>query len=76
MIFGSRKSALGERTGRRGRPGADYDALTPGYLYGYDVANRYRGRHWADIEPDRERGGRGSGHRAGVPGNTDEGRCA
>ena len=35
--------------------GIDYDALRSGYRYGYEAANRYPGRLWADIESDLER---------------------
>lgn len=35
--------------------GADYDTLGPGYRYGYESANRYRGRAWNDVESDLER---------------------
>ena len=46
------------RTDWSGRPyatGTDYDTLGPGYRYGYDAANRYRGRNWTDIESDLAR---------------------
>lgn len=32
--------------------GDDYEYYQPGYRYGYEAANRYRGREWDDIEPD------------------------
>jgi hypothetical protein len=32
-----------------------YDALQPGYRYGFDAASRYRGRKWTEIEKDLER---------------------
>ena len=35
--------------------GRNYDTLSPGYRYGFDAANRYRGRKWADVEKDLER---------------------
>jgi hypothetical protein len=35
--------------------GRSYDALSPGYRYGFDAAARYRGRKWADVEKDLER---------------------
>jgi hypothetical protein len=36
--------------------GSDYDTLAPGYRYGYESANQYRGRSWNDVESDLERG--------------------
>jgi hypothetical protein len=35
--------------------GTSYDILQPGYRYGYESAQRYRGRGWADVERDLER---------------------
>ena len=35
--------------------GSTYDTLRPGYRYGYESAQRYRGRNWADVERDLER---------------------
>ena len=35
--------------------GSTYDALSPGYRYGFESAQRYRGRKWAEIESDLER---------------------
>ena len=29
-----------------------YDYYQPGYRYGYEAANRYRGRNWNDVEGD------------------------
>jgi hypothetical protein len=48
------------RTNFRNRPyasstGRDYDYYQPGYRYGYDAANRYRDRNWADVESDLSR---------------------
>jgi hypothetical protein len=36
--------------------GRDYDEYRPAYNYGYDSANRYKGRRWEDTENDLERG--------------------
>ena len=49
------------RTNFRNRPyassaGHDYDYYQPGYRYGYDAANRYRDRGWADVESDLSSG--------------------
>jgi hypothetical protein len=33
----------------------DYDFYQPGYRYGYEAANRYRGRNWSDVESDLSR---------------------
>jgi hypothetical protein len=33
----------------------DYDYYRPGYRYGYDAANRHRGREWNDVESDLSR---------------------
>ena len=35
--------------------GTTYDLVRPGYRYGYESAQRYRGRSWADVETDLER---------------------
>lgn len=35
--------------------GSTYDALSPGYRYGFESARRYPGRKWADLESDLER---------------------
>jgi hypothetical protein len=48
------------RTNYRNRPyassaGRDYDFYRPGYQYGYDAANRYKGREWNDVELDLSR---------------------
>lgn len=45
------------RTNYRNRPYAssgsyDYEYYRPGYRYGYDAANRYEGRNWADVESE------------------------
>jgi hypothetical protein len=32
--------------------GEDYDYYQPGYRYGYEAANRYRGRQWDEVESD------------------------
>jgi hypothetical protein len=29
-----------------------FEDYEPGYRFGYDVANRYRGKTWTDIEPN------------------------
>jgi hypothetical protein len=31
------------------------DVLSPGYRYGFESAQRHRGRKWADLESDLER---------------------
>ena len=41
--FGTRQYASADRSF------ADYE---PGYRFGYDSANKYRGQPWDDIEPD------------------------
>lgn len=33
----------------------DYEAVRPGYRYGYEAANRYRDRGWNDVEPELSR---------------------
>jgi hypothetical protein len=33
-----------------------YDYYRPGYEYGYEAANRYRGREWNDVESDLRSG--------------------
>jgi hypothetical protein len=33
-----------------------FDQYEPGYRYGYESANRYRGRNWNDVEPDLRNG--------------------
>ena len=46
------------QTAYRTRPYAgsnDYSYYQPGYRYGYDAANKYHGREWADIEPELQR---------------------
>jgi len=35
--------------------GTAYDQFEPAYRYGYDLADRYRGRDWADVEADARR---------------------
>jgi hypothetical protein len=35
--------------------GGTYDTYRPGYRYGYESAQRYRGRSWDDVERDLER---------------------
>ena len=35
--------------------GSTYDTYRPGYRYGYESAQKYRGRDWTDIERDLER---------------------
>jgi hypothetical protein len=44
----------------RARPYAQadrgYDYYSPGYRYGFEVANKYRGRQWNDVEPDLRKG--------------------
>ena len=32
-----------------------YETFEPGYRYGYESAQRYKGRAWADVEGDLER---------------------
>lgn len=34
----------------------DFDYWRPGYRYGYDSAQRYRGRAWDDVESDLRTG--------------------
>jgi hypothetical protein len=34
----------------------DYDYYRPAYRYGFESANRYRGRQWNDVEPDLRSG--------------------
>jgi hypothetical protein len=41
--FRSRPYGSAERT---------YEFYQPGYRYGYDAANRFEGRSWADVESD------------------------
>ena len=36
--------------------GRSYDDYQPAYRYGYEAADRYRGRSWTDVESDLERG--------------------
>ena len=36
--------------------GKSFDALSGGYRYGAESAQRYTGRSWSDVEPDLERG--------------------
>ena len=47
------------RSSFRSRPyadaGRDYDYYRPGYRYGYDAANQYPNRSWADVEADLSR---------------------
>jgi len=33
-----------------------FDYYKPGYQYGYESANRYRGRNWNDVESDLRSG--------------------
>ena len=33
-----------------------FDYYRPGYQYGYEAANRYRGRDWNDVESDLRSG--------------------
>lgn len=33
-----------------------YDFYQPGYRYGFESANRYRGRDWSDVETDLRSG--------------------
>lgn len=33
-----------------------YDSVAPGYRYGYESANRHRGRKWNDVESDLRSG--------------------
>ena len=33
-----------------------FDYYRPGYQYGYESANRYRGRNWNDVESDLRTG--------------------
>ena len=35
--------------------GRDYDDLRYGYRYGFEAANRYKGRSWDDVESDLSR---------------------
>jgi hypothetical protein len=41
--FSSRPYARAER---------GFDFYRPGYRYGFESANRYRGKQWNDVEPD------------------------
>jgi hypothetical protein len=34
----------------------DYDYYEPAYRYGFESADRYRGRSWNDVQSDLERG--------------------
>ena len=34
---------------------SSYDTFRPGYRYGYESAQRFRGRQWGDVEKDLER---------------------
>jgi hypothetical protein len=43
--------------------GSNYDALRPGYRYGWESANRYRGRSWNEVESELERDWSSYGHR-------------
>lgn len=36
--------------------GRDFEEYRPGYQYGYESANRMRGRDWNDVEPELKRG--------------------
>ena len=48
-----------------------YDFYRPGYQYGYEAANRYRGREWNDVESDAAgRDGTASRTAARAPGST------
>jgi hypothetical protein len=47
------------RTNYAGRPYAgkrDYEFFRPGFQYGFESAQRYRGRDWHDVEKDLEAG--------------------
>jgi hypothetical protein len=35
--------------------GGTYEIFAPAYRYGYESADRYRGRSWSDVERDLER---------------------
>lgn len=41
----------------------DFDFYSPGYRYGHESANRYRGREWNDVESDLRSGWDRSEHR-------------
>ena len=46
------------RSNYRNRPYAgsqDYDFYRPGYRYGFESANRFRGKNWNEVESDLER---------------------
>lgn len=46
------------RQNYRTRPyasGRDFDYFSPGYRYGYEAANRYRGRDWNDVQSELSR---------------------
>jgi hypothetical protein len=45
--FASRPYARAER---------DFDFYRPGYRYGFESANRYRGKQWNDVESDLRSG--------------------
>jgi len=34
----------------------EFEYYRPGYRYGYESANRYRGRQWSDVESDLRSG--------------------
>jgi hypothetical protein len=56
------------RSNYRNRPYAsstesDYDYFQPGYRYGYEAADRYPDRSWADVESDLSRGWNSYEHR-------------
>ena len=34
---------------------SSYETFRPGYRYGYESAQRFRGRQWGDVEKDLER---------------------
>ncbi len=45
--FGSRPYVAADR---------GYEFYQPGYQYGFESANQYRGRQWTDVESDLSRG--------------------
>lgn len=49
-----------------------FDQYEPGYRYGYESANRYRGRNWNDVEPDLRNGWNNYEHRGANKSTWDE----
>lgn len=49
-----------------------YEHYRPGYRYGFESANRYRGRQWSDVESDLRSGWDSYEHRGGHASTWDE----